>query len=96
MSSAPGGSTQTKSRGHFSELLKVETKLALREPLGLGTGVGLPFVLLLIFGFIGKAQPGNVGNTGLTVLDLYIPTIMVIGFVFLVLQLHLVKEREVE
>jgi ABC-2 type transport system permease protein len=98
MTSAPNESAQTKSRGHFSELLKVEAKLALREPLGLGVGVGLPIILLLVFGFIGKAQPGNVGNTSLTVIDLYVPTIMVIGFVFLgtyVLPYTMVGYREI-
>ena len=76
-------SINEKSRGHFSELLKVEGKLALREPTGLGMGVVFPIILLIVFGFIGKEVPGNVGVTGLTILDLYIPTIMVIGFISL-------------
>jgi ABC-2 type transport system permease protein len=85
------------SRGHFSELLKVEGRLALREPVGLGMGIGFPIGLLILFGFISSSQPGNVANTGLSVLDLYIPTIMVIGFISLgmsALPVTLVKYRE--
>jgi len=83
MTSVPSESKEKESRGHFSELLKVEGKLALREPTGLGMGIGLPIILLVVFGLIGIANPGNVANTGYTVLDLYVPVIMVIGFIFL-------------
>ena len=69
------------SGGHFSELLKVEGKLALRSPIGIVTGIGLPVILLVVFSLIGNANPGNVGDTGLTIIDLYVPTIMVIGFI---------------
>lgn len=78
----PAGSNE-EPRGRFSELLKIEWKLALRTPVGLGTGLGLPIILLLVFGFISQAQPGNVASTGLTVIELYVPTLMVIGFVSL-------------
>lgn len=71
-----------ENKGRFSELLKIEGKLALREPIGLGMGVILPIILLVVFGLISRTS-GNVKNTGLTVLDLWVPTIMVIGFVSL-------------
>ena len=90
-------SKNEKSRGHFSQLLKVEGRLALREPTGLGMGIGVPIVLLVVFGLIGIANPGNVASTGLTVIDLYVPTIMVIGFIFLgifIMPITLVKYRE--
>ncbi|MFI5420151.1 MAG: hypothetical protein ACHQ1H_04220 [Nitrososphaerales archaeon] len=74
-------SKSEKSRGHFSELLKVEGKLALRTPIGIGTGIGLPIILLVVFGLIGNAVGGTVGTTGLTIIDLYVPTIMAIGFI---------------
>ncbi len=73
------------SGGHFSELLKVEAKLALRTPFGIGLGIALPFAFLILFGAISNAVGGNVANSGYTVLDLYIPTIMVIGFTFIAL-----------
>jgi len=98
MTSASAGSKETKPRGHFSELLKVEGKLALRDPTGLVMGIGVPIVLLVVFGLIGIASPGNVPGTGYTVLELYVPTIMVIGFIFLgmdVLPNTLVRYREI-
>src|SRR5271166_5632371 len=97
MTSVPSESKEKESRGRFSELLKVEAKLALREPIGLGIGIGLPIILLVVFGLIGIANPGNVGSSGLTVIDLYVPTIMVIALISLgiyVMPITLVRYRE--
>jgi ABC-2 type transport system permease protein len=92
-------SSESKSsnpHGHFSELLRVEGRLALREPYGVLGGIAFPVILLVLFGFI-SSQVGNAGNTGLTVLELYIPTIMVIGFITSALSLPntLVRDREI-
>lgn len=76
--------TRHRVRGRFSELLRVEGRLALREPYGLA-GLGFPVVLLVLFWYIGVLSPGGVANTGLTVLDLYIPTILVVGYILLAL-----------
>jgi ABC-2 type transport system permease protein len=98
MTSVKSGLENKNPRGRFSELLKVEGKLALRTPLGLAMGIAFPFILLLVFGFIGQANPGNVANTGLTIMDLYVPTIMVIGFISLgisALPTTLVRYREI-
>ncbi len=78
-------SSESMSRppAHFSELLRVEGKLALREPTGLVTGIALPTVLLVVFGLIGIANPGNVAGTDYTVIELYVPTLMVITFILL-------------
>jgi ABC-2 type transport system permease protein len=86
-----------RSRTQIAALLKVQTKLSLREPTALGVGVGLPTVLLVVFGFISKAVPGNVGDTGLNVIDLYIPVIMVISFIGIAISLPstLVRDREI-
>jgi ABC-2 type transport system permease protein len=83
MTSDERDSKHGRFQGHFAELLKVEGKLALREPTGLAMGIGFPVILLVIFGLIGKAVPGNVAGTSLTVLDIYVPVIMVIGFISL-------------
>jgi ABC-2 type transport system permease protein len=59
--------------------------------------IGVPIVLLIVFGLISTASPGNVAGTGLTLIDLYVPTLMVIGFVFLgifAMPTTLVKYRE--
>jgi ABC-2 type transport system permease protein len=83
-------------RVQFAELLKVQGKLALREPYGL-LGIGLPIILLLVFGFIGQQVPGNVGSTGLTIIDLWIPTILVVSFISISVSLPntLVRDREI-
>jgi ABC-2 type transport system permease protein len=98
MTSASAGSKETKQQGRFSELLKFEARLALREPIGLFTGIVIPAVLVVVFGLIGIASPGNVPGTSYTVIELYVPTIMVIGFIFLgmyILPNTMVKYREI-
>ena len=90
-------STRHRSGARFAELLKVQAKLALREPYGVLAGIGLPAVLLAVFGFIGQAVPGNVGDTGLTIIDLWIPTLLVIAFIGISASLPntLVRDREI-
>jgi ABC-2 type transport system permease protein len=81
----------------FAELLKVQAKLALREPIGLVAGIGLPVILLVVFGFIGQQAPGNVGDSGLTIIDVWTPTILVLAFIFIAFSLPntLVRDREI-
>jgi hypothetical protein len=97
MNATPGGVLSRRSRAQLAALLKVQAKLSLREPYGLGLGVGLPAVLQVVFGFISKNVPGNVGGSGLTVIDLYVPTLMVISFIAITISLpnSLVKDREI-
>lgn len=89
--------TSHRSGGRFAELLKVQAKLAVREPYGILGGIGLPVLLLAVFGFIGQAVPGNVGDTGLTIIDLWTPTILVIAFIVISTALPntLVRDREI-
>jgi ABC-2 type transport system permease protein len=91
-----GGLRSPRWRAQLAALLKVQAKLSLREPYGLGLGVGFPVVLLILFGFISRHVPGNVGGSGMTVIDLYIPTIMVISFIAIAISLPstLVRDRE--
>src|SRR3979411_1287907 len=86
-----------RSRVQFAELLKVQSKLALREPLALFGGLALPAILLAVFGFIGQANPGNVGSTGLSIIDVWTPTILVLSFIFISVSLPntLVRDREI-
>jgi ABC-2 type transport system permease protein len=97
MTPSLGGERSHRSRAQLIALLKVQLKLTLREPYALSLGVGLPAILLCVFGFISKHVPGNVGNSGLTVIDLYVPTIMVISFICLAISLPntLVRDREI-
>ena len=86
-----------RSRVQFAELLKVQTKLALREPLALFGGLALPAILLAVFGFIGQANPGTVGSTGLSIIEVWTPTILVLSFIFISVSLPntLVRDREI-
>ena len=90
-------SASHRSGARFAELLKVQAKLALREPYGPLGGIALPVILLAVFGFIGRQVPGNVGDTGLTIIDLWIPTILVIAFLYIAVSLPntLVRDREI-
>lgn len=96
MTSLEQGSKPKKSGSHFAELLKVQGKLAVRDGYGI-VGIAVPIGLLVVFAIIGSAEPGNAGNTSYTVLDLYLPVIMVIGFIFIALALpsSLVRDREI-
>jgi ABC-2 type transport system permease protein len=91
------GALSPRSRAQLAALLKVQARLSLREPYALGLGVGFPAVLVVLFGLISKAVPGNVGGSGLTVIDLYVPTIMVISFIAIAISLPntLVRDREI-
>jgi ABC-2 type transport system permease protein len=98
MSGSPRGeSTRRRSRFQFAELLKVQGKLALREPYALFGGLALPAILLAVFGFIGQANPGNVGDTGLSIIEVWTPTILVLSFIFISVSLPntLVRDREI-
>jgi ABC-2 type transport system permease protein len=90
-------STRRRSRVQFAELLKVQGKLALREPIALFGGLALPAILLAVFGFIGQANPGSVGDTGLSIIDVWTPTILVLSFIFIAVSLPntLVRDREI-
>ncbi|HUY24994.1 MAG TPA: ABC transporter permease [Candidatus Saccharimonadales bacterium] len=97
MTPGPHRERSHRSRAQLLALLKVQVKLNLREPYALGPGVGIPVLLLVVFGFISKNVPGNVANTGLSVIDLYVPTLMVISFVAIAISLPttIVRDREI-
>jgi ABC-2 type transport system permease protein len=90
-------STSRRSGFQFAELLKVQGKLALREPIAISMGIAFPIILLLVFGIIGQNVPGKVGDTGLTIVDLWIPTILVISYISISISLPntLVRDREI-
>lgn len=97
MKPSVAGVLSRRSRAQLAALLKVQAKLSLREPQFVAVGVGLPIVLLVVFGFISKQVPGNVGGSGLSVIDLWVPTIMVISFIGIAIALPnmLVRDREI-
>jgi ABC-2 type transport system permease protein len=97
MTPSTAGERSHRALAQFLALLKVQAKLSLREPYALGPGIGIPVVLVVVFGFISKSVPGDVGKTGLTIIDLYVPTLMVISFIAIAISLPstLVRDREI-
>ena len=85
-----------KTPSPFLELLKVQGKLALREPAGLVFGIGLPLILLIIFGNVPTFNQPMEGST-FTLFELYIPILMVTVLIFLGLfglPIPIVRDRE--
>ncbi|MBN1629651.1 MAG: ABC transporter permease [Thermoleophilia bacterium] len=81
----------------FWKLTSIETKLYLRTPVVLVLAVGLPVLLLIIFGFVPSFNEPDPNMNGLTVLSLYAPILSVfaIGFLGLVgLSMPLAGYRE--
>ena len=86
-----------RSSKPFSELVKVQGKLALREPTGIIFGIGLPVFLLIIFGIIPALQK-TLPGTNLTIFQIYIPILMVTVLIFLgllSLPIPLARDREI-
>jgi ABC-2 type transport system permease protein len=97
MNGGQGGVLSRRSRTQLAALLRVQAKLSIREPYALGMGIGLPVVLLVVFGLISKYTKGDVGGSGLTVIDLWLPTLMAISFTAISISLPntLVRDREI-
>ena len=67
----------------FRKLVTVETRLYLRTPVALILSVGLPVLLLIVFGSIPKFNEPTAELEGLTVLSLYAPILSVFALGFL-------------
>lgn len=83
-------------KGSFLKLIRMQWRFSLREPLGIVMGIVFPVILLLVFGFIGRAVGGDF--SGLSLFDLYVPTIIVIGLISIGLYsvpFTLVRDREI-
>lgn len=80
--SAPTHSLPTSA---FSRLAATESKLFLREPAALLFGVGMPLILLIIFGNIPVFQQPSKSLGGLRLIDVYVPVLLV--FVLTILAL---------
>ncbi len=71
-------STVRVPRRAFRRLVVTEARLAWRQPIGLVWGVGLPVVMLIIFGSIPAFQEPIPGSGGLTIFDAYVPVLIVL------------------
>jgi len=97
MSTQDSEVTVQRSHKAFWELVKVEGKLALREPVGVIFGIGLPVFLLIIFGSI-PAFRNTVPGTTLSAFEVYIPILMVTMLIFIGLfglPIPIVRDREI-
>lgn len=69
----------TAPRGAFAKLVKYEFRLAFRTPTGLFVGLGLPLLLLVIFGNIPTFSKPQEALGGLTPLDVYMPILIALA-----------------
>jgi len=86
-----------RSSSPLWELVKVEGKLALREPTGIIFGIGLPVFLLIVFGNIPVFR-NTVAGTSLTTFEIYIPILMITALIMIALfglPLPLARDREI-
>ena len=84
-------------RGPFAELFRVQRRIALREQYSF-TGIFLPLGLLIVFYILGVLNPGEVAGSGLTILELWTPTILVISYTaigMLGLPVTFARDREI-
>jgi ABC-2 type transport system permease protein len=97
-SSAPPARAWARARrSAFGQIVLNEVRLTWRRPIGLIGGVGIPLVLLIIFGQLPsfKQVPASFG--GLTIFDAYVPVLAAFGLAMLAmlgLPLPLVSYRE--
>jgi ABC-2 type transport system permease protein len=67
-------SLNAKYRTPFKQLLRIEAKLWLREPMALFWGIVFPLVLTVVFGLASNRPQHDLG--GLRLIDVYVPTLM--------------------
>jgi ABC-2 type transport system permease protein len=72
-------------RSPLAQLTRVEFRLFLRERVGPIWGIGLPVLLLVIFGAIPAFKKVQSGYGGLTVLDAYVPILITMSLALLAL-----------
>jgi ABC-2 type transport system permease protein len=87
----------TVRRAAFGKIVLNEARLAWRRPVGLIGGVGLPVLLLVIFGEIPVFREPSASLGGLTPFDIYLPVLSVFGLAMLAmmgLPIPLVTYRE--
>ncbi|HUI87123.1 MAG TPA: ABC transporter permease [Anaerolineales bacterium] len=84
-------------RAAFGKLLLNESRLAWRVPVGIGTGLGLPWLLLVVFAIIpGTTQPQSEFG-GISYFTLTFPVLLALtvsNLSFMVLPRSLIKYRE--
>ena len=69
----------------FGQIVRNEARLARRSPLPVIGSIGLPVVLMIIFGEIPSSEQVVSALGGLSLFDVYLPVIMVLGLTMLTL-----------
>ena len=87
-------------RAAIGKLALTEAKLACREPVGIIFGLGLPVLLLVIFGSLPAFHKAQAALGGLTMFEVYLPvlialTLAMLGLISLPLPLATYRERGV-
>jgi ABC-2 type transport system permease protein len=80
-----GAPAISRRRSPLAQLTRVEFKLFLRERVGPIWGIGLPVLLLVIFGAIPAFKKVQTGYSGLTILDAYVPILITMSLALLAL-----------
>ncbi len=71
-------------RAAFGQIVLNEARLTWRRPVGLIGGLGLPTLLLVVFGELPSFHQTTASLGGLTVFDLYVPILIVFSLAMLV------------
>lgn len=94
---AASAARPARRRSPLAQLTRVELTLFMREKVGPVWGVGFPLLLLVIFGAIPTFRKVLPGSGGLTVLDSYLPILVILSLALLcliALPLTVVNYRE--
>jgi len=80
-----GAPAVSRRRSPLAQLTRVEFRLFLRERVGPIWGIGLPVLLLVIFGAIPAFKKVQTGYSGFTILDAYVPILITMSLALLAL-----------
>ena len=81
----------------FGKIVHNEARLAWRRPIGLAGGIGVPVILLVVFGELPAFHRPDASFGGLTPFDVYVPILLVMGLALLAvlgLPMSLVSHRQ--
>jgi ABC-2 type transport system permease protein len=72
-------------RAAFAKIVRNEARLAWRRPVGLIAGVGIPVLLMVIFGEISAFRQPSAILGGITLFDVYVPILAVFAMAMIAL-----------
>lgn len=72
-------------RAAFAKIIRNEARLAWRRPVGLVAGVGIPVLLMVLFGEISAFQQPSAILGGITLFDVYVPILAVFAIAMIAL-----------